>query len=248
MRINLGIVFSLVALIASGCATFSDTREFLNEQTSEIKKTKELKEDKLVYSTEQRCYKYNDILLLKEQHQKIRNKEEAIEHIRFVFSYEEYTSGEKVAGGAALAWAAPVVIITEVAKNIALIPVMPYVYYLKHKYKKESFENYLKGMAFLEHGKYREARLHFKKAIKLATALIQSSDIYFKIAETYEGEHQQDLANKYYHLFLNYSIALYPEYFADYGQQYKNDLKRLEEEFSKAEEKIKSEKTVKTAL
>lgn len=64
------------------------------------------------------------------------------------------------------------------------------------------------------------------------------SDVYYKIATTYDKEGNQDLSGKYYKAFLEYSIALYPEYFQKHDSTLVNDWDALDKKFTEAEEKL----------
>ncbi len=151
---------------------------------------------------------------------------------------ENSSLGEKIGYGATMVYTVPVAIILGVVEAVALIPTLPYAYYLNSKEKRSSFENYRQGKLLLQAGNYHEARNCFLKAIEVGPALVQRSDIYYKIAETYDGEKQAELANKYYRMFLDYSISLFPDYFPKYDAQFKDDLNELTREFDSAEDKI----------
>ena len=71
-----------------------------------------------------------------------------------------------------------------------------------------------------------------------AGSLIYFSDINYHIAEAYDKEGNSGLAEKYYRTFLEYSIALYPDYFAEHNPKLVNDRSILDKEFSVAEARV----------
>lgn len=188
----------------------------------------------LIYSDHRRCYKYNNQILLKKTGEKISNRKEAAERLRYQAISENLSIGKAVLYGVFFAWLAVICFPLVIAEQVAGIPASPYVFYLDDTYRKRSFENYKQGEILLSKGKYNKARKHFFKAMQITPFLIQQSDLLFKIAETYQAENTE-LARDYYQMFLNYSQNLYPVFFSELDNKYVNDLNVLDKEFSRAE-------------
>ncbi len=233
-----GIVFIILFLL-NGCAPVSEIKGLYKlDNGTYFEKSKKFDESRILFSKQLKGYMYDNKILLHETGKKIRIKEEAIERLSFLSNYKELSGKEKSFGVIAAIWSVPVSLIFKIAENIAGIPAAPLVYYLEHKYKKDSFESYKKGDNCLKEGNYKEARNYFSKAKEAAPFLIQYSDIYFKIAKTYFGEGNKNLARNYYLLFIDYSLCQYPPYFEKFNKEYKNDLSELEKEFDIAGEEL----------
>lgn len=245
----------LFILFFYGCAGFvaSNINKAMEiRRSSSVDSKKAFDESKVTYVNELRCYIYRvddqikemDSILFDAAGKKIMTKEEAIEHIRFQYSDKGFSTSEKVAGYATLVWVAPVGLIFGIVEDIAMLPAFPYVIYLKNKFQEESFEYYQEGQKLLEQGQYPQAREKFFLALSGWGSLIYHSDIYYKIAETYDKQGNNTLSGKYYKTFLEYSIALYPDYFQEYDPKLANDRAKLDKEFTVAEEKLKVPHTV----
>lgn len=245
-------MFLTVLFIATltGCASRSGLNDMLTDITPPPKPSN-IEEARLVYDGRFRGYAYDGKLLFNEIGEKIRTQEEAMERLSVEIakkrssSFEKLSFGEGIAVGVTAIYALPVVLVLGVTNEVVLLPTAPYTTYKDRKRRQESFENYVQGVRMLERGNYKEARLNFFKSLNLEPELARYSDVYFKLAETYEGQGQQESAKRYYLMFINRSVALYPAYFSKYDESYKNDEKALDAKFSKAEEKIEI-KAVKT--
>lgn len=197
-------------------------------------------EEKLAYSKGERAYKYDGEILLDETGRKIRSKDDAIVRLRVLSDYKAMSTAEQAAFSPMYVYIV-LLIPLAVVNYVLTLPAVPYMLYADSKTKKESFESYSHGDALLKSGEREKARTSFVKALKINPAMAQNSDVYFKIAETYEGEGGRDMAETYYRMFLDYSFRLYPGYFEKYGgKEYANDLSRLGREFDSAEEKLGS--------
>lgn len=131
----------------------------------------------------------------------------------------------------------PVAIVVGIAEEIVLLPASPYTNYKSSQRKRKTFAEYSTGRKLLDEKQFDKARFHFLRALDFSAAIAYSSDVYFQIAETYASENKDALAKDYYRMFLDYSVALYPDYFKHQDEKYKNDPKVLDQEFAKAEEK-----------
>lgn len=236
-KIAHSLLIGCITLVFGACASRTELG-YMFTRLDPPYDSKELNEKKLTYSKQLRCYKYNDKILWSHAFEKIHTREEALERLQLLFSHEKYSVGEKMAFGATAAYVVPVALVLAAVNEVALIPAAPYTQYKSHSRKKTVFRNYAQGIILLEQDRYREARMSFWKALKDDLGLISASDVYYKIAKTYDGEKNQKKAATYYREFLDYSIALYPDYFEKYDKKFTNDLDQLDKQFSKAEEKL----------
>lgn len=235
--INITSIIISIVLLISGCAPVTE----ITSLGMRDYKLCRFREDKLKYSKQRRCYMFDDMFLRRSNGVKIRNKEEAIEHLQTLKELEEEKPSIKgrIYRGAAYVWAAPVGAVFRVIKIVAFIPLYLFLYISYKKSTEIAFENYSQGKSLLKEGKYTEARLQFLKALEADFSLFKYSDIYFMIAETYrkEGEEPQ-LAREYYARFIDYSLKKYPAYFRKYDKNLEDDPNALENEFDEAEARL----------
>ena len=224
-------------LLISGCvANLSEIQKGFY-----LTKDQKFEEDKLVYSKEQRCYKYKDKVLLNETGEKVKTKEETLERANSLSTFEKTTTGGVVftfISFIGLTLKMVLMPVETILTGVLYIPLAPYVFYEDNKNKKGVFKNYRQGDILLLEGQYKEAREHYIKALLFAPNLVQTSDIYYKMAKTYEGNGDKTQAKDYYQKFLNYSLGQYPGFFEKFDKLYKNDLSELDKKFSEAEEKL----------
>lgn len=234
----------LVAVASAACAAGPRT----SVQTwSSIAEFEGFSEEKLIYAKELRCYKYAGEVLVTETGAKIRFREEAIERVRMVGEIDKESVGESIFKYGTLAYAIPVGFVWAGAGAVLMVPAYPYMIYGSHQLAEQTFHSYDHGTILLAQGKFAEARRSFFTLLEASPGLVQDSDLYYKIAETYEGEHNRELADHYYGLFLNYAVSLYPDYFVKYDKKYRNSLEELDREFTKAEEKLAASSAAKQA-
>lgn len=228
-------IFLLVIITNHGCAPYYRINDMKAiDRSFNIDTSFKIEEDKLIYSRQRRCYTYNDRILLKETGEKISNRKEAAERLRYQPISENFSIEKVISYPVFFVWFAVIGVPLFTADHIAGIPASPYIFYLDDAYRKESFENYKRGEILLSEGNYNEARKYFFKAREIACSLVQQSDLLFKIAETYQTENIE-LAHDYYLMFLSYSQNLYPVYFSELDSNYINDLNVLDKEFGRAE-------------
>ena len=250
MRHSIILCSSLFLLLTCGCTGFvaSDIKNAMNVQRSSyIDTANRFDESKIIYIKDLRCYAYRtdpdkkdtDNILFDRAGRKILSKEEALERVWSAYTDTGLSATEKGFGYAVAVYGVPVDLAFSIGENIALLPTYPYVAYLRHKFEKKSFENYREGQNLLKEGRHSQARERFYHSLSWSTALLYQSDIYFQIAETYDRENLRDLAAKYYKTFLEYSIALYPDYFEKYDKSYVDNRPTLDKEFTLAEQKLK---------
>lgn len=234
------LVVLSVLLAASGCS-FQSFRLYSLQDEAALSTPKDIDESKLVYIKEQRIYKYSDEILFTKTYRKIRTKEEALGHLRSMLASEKSGATEKASEITGIIYSVPLLIVAipvGIAAAIYMLPASPLFNYQHKKEAERSFNHYRGGAAMLTDAKHEQARESFLRALRKAPAMIQQSDIYYRIAETYEGQGDRDAALRYYQLFLDHSIALYPEYFARFDATYQNDLATLDRKFTRAEEKL----------
>jgi hypothetical protein len=258
MREKLLLYSCLLMFFLSGCAGFvaDDINKSMEiRRSSAVDTKKAFDESKVTYIKELRSYTYRaddkkkdiDSILFDAAGKKIATKDEAIEQVRFRYSNKGFSTSEKVAGYATAIWVAPVGLVFYVAETVAMLPSLPYVIHLKNKFQKEEFEYYELGQKHLEEGYYPEAREKFFLALSGGSSLIYRSDIYYKIAVTYDKQGNTVLSEKYYKIFLEYSIALYPDYFQERNPKLVNDSTELDKEFTTAEEKLNNVITIRSS-
>jgi tetratricopeptide (TPR) repeat protein len=246
----LRMVCVVLLLFVSGCTTVivGDVMEIVeSRQPQGIDTTKAFDESKIVYMAELRGYAYqageklteSDLPLFDRSGRKIRSRDEAIEHIRSVYSDPGLSPSETALASVSIGYGLPVSMLFGAAENIALLPAFPYAYYLQGKFEKEVFENYTQGRKLIEEGNYSLAREKLSHSLRRAKSLLYQSDIFFMVAEAYRKENRKELAAKYYRIFLDYSTSQYPAYFKDYGELYTSDRKKLDAEFTLAESYLK---------
>ena len=203
-----------------------------------LKTARMFEEDHLVYSRELRCYTYAGVVLFKETGEKARTRPDAMEALRFELDNTDASTAEKTFGIATLIWTVPVTVLLSALETALYLPAYPYAYYKMRKARSDSFASYVQADDLLKQGKYVQARATFMKAKEYMLRVTHQSDVYFKIAEAYEGEGNGSMAADYYKKFLDYSVGLYPDYFELYDSAYANDPKALEKEFDKADAKL----------
>lgn len=240
----------MVMFLVSGCvgSVAGDIQRAMDvRRSSSVDTGKAFDETKVTYDKELRCYIYRfddhkkdiDSILFDTAGKKIMTREEAIERVRFAYGDKGFSGSEKAALYATAVWIVPVGLVFGIAENIAMLPAMPYVIHLQNKFQKESFEYYNAGRQLLEQSRYPEAREKFFSALSGYASLLYFSDVYYQLAETYDRQGTADLARKYYQIFLEYSTALYPDYFKIYNPKLTNDRIVLDNEFTSAENKLK---------
>ncbi len=239
-------------MLLSGCSSIvaSDIKESMNLHPHTVINTdKEIDLSKITYVQELRCYTYQadkdkdemKSILFDETGRKIMTREAAIEYVQTAYENEKrLTTKDKVYYWSTMVWVAPWGFVFGVAENIVMIPAYPYLYHIYNKIQKEAYLSYRDGQELLTQGHYREARENFLLARSDLRYLVNQSDIDFKIAQTYDNEGNRQSAANYYKDFLEYSIALYPDFFKEYNDKLVNDRTELDKEFSIAEEKLKT--------
>lgn len=235
-------------LLLSGCAGFAgDINKAMEiRRSSSVDTKKTFDESKVVYIKELRCYAYRDdnnkkdidSILFDAAGKKIMARDEAIEHVKFHYGDKGFSTGEKIAYFSTAVWVVPVGLVFTVAENIAMLPAFPYVSHLKNKFERAAIEYYQAGKELAEQGRYSEARQKYFLVLSGSRSLIYSSDINYQIAETYDNEGNVVLAEKYYRNFLEYSVALYPDFFQERDSRLTNDRAILDRELSVAEAKL----------
>ena len=158
-----------IILFTGGCASYKD----LNDMWTQLTPPDHLKKydkEKLTYSKELRAYVYSGHILMRPSGEKIRTEEEALEKLNLLFSKDKASVGEKTGMYATVVYTVPVGLALAAVNGIAMIPAAPYTQYKSKQRKRKSFKNYVRGHELLGIGKYKEARLHFMKAIKLAAS------------------------------------------------------------------------------
>lgn len=231
-----------LTLLFSGCASTNEIHQLIDNAFSPSSADKPTKMEEISYSTDCHCFKYGDIFLFNISGGKVRTKEEAAEWLQVQSIEERRSTGERVAAGVTSVYVIPVSLLIGIVNEVALIPASPYTYYKKAKDKKDLFDKYVNALHEFEKGNYSKARLGLLSCLRHWQDLRYYSNVYFKIGETYEKDGQMELARKYYELFLNYSIALYPAFFAEYDASYKNDFKMLDKALTIAETKLAEER------
>jgi len=244
------IILSCFFVLSShGCAQFvaSDLKDAMSiRQSTSISTKNVFDESKIVYVKDLRCYTYRaesdkkelESCLFDQAGRKIAAKDEAVERVRSAYDDKVFSKTEKVLGIATLVWAVPVGLAIDIVGNVAQLPAYPYVEYLLYKFPKEAYEYYSEGNKLLDQMKYREARQKLYLALNSWPSLRESSDIFFKIAQTYDKENMNTLSERYYKNFLECSMSLYPDYFKEYDSTLINDRNKLDIEFTEAEKKL----------
>ena len=240
---------ALLSSLFTGCAGFvsSDINEAMQiRRSSSVDTKKAFDESKLAYIKELRCYAYRadekkkdtENILFDTVGKKIMTRDEAIEYVKFHYSDKGFSTGEKVALYSTAVWVVPVGFVFGVTENVAMLPALPYALHLKNKFQRESAEFYQDGQSLAEQNRYPEARDKYFLALSGNRSLIYNSDISYQIAETYDKEGSAVVAEKYYRNFLDYSIALYPDYFKEHNSKFIDDRTVLDKEFTAAEAKL----------
>ena len=213
-------------LTTSGCGGFN---MYTNAHTWKGKLTYD--PQKLTYDAKRRVWFYDKGALILNG-KKIVEKELAVEMLQVFQQIPEsfstaYTVSSVTQG---------VIILPFVSGGVLLAS--PFIGIAGTAERRDSFERYVSGEKLLAEGQYAAARQKFHEALHFHPILAPGSDLLFKLAESYDGEGKKELAKIFYREFLECSVDLYPQNFKDYNKMYINDLERLNQEFTKAEEKI----------
>lgn len=187
--------------------------------------------EKLTYDAKRRVWFYDKGALLLNG-KKIADKELAVEMLQVFQQMPETFSTVHTASSVTQG----VIILPFVSAGVLLAS--PVIGIADTTERRDSFKRYVSGEKLLAEGQYSAARQKFHEALHFHPILAPGSDLLFKLAVSYDGEGKIELAKVFYREFLECSVDLYPQNFEDYDKTYINDPERLNQEFTKAEEKI----------
>lgn len=220
------ILVLYIILTVSGCGglnTYTEAHSWIGNLSYDS--------EKLAYDAKRRVWFYDKGALILNG-KKIVDKDLAVEMLQVFHHIPESFSTAHTAASVTQG----VIILPFVSAGVLLAS--PFIGIADTTERRDSFQRYVSGEKQLALGQYAVARQTFFEALHYHPILAPGSDIFFKLAETYDGEGKTELAKVFYRKFLECSVDLYPTNFEGYDKTYINDLERLNQEFTKAEEKI----------